>query len=263
MALYDISGGYTVASNDFIKDTNLSCKAKGVLLTILSKPNGWDFSIERLAQESRDGKDSIRAGVQELEDAGYLLRVQSTANGRFSGYDYYTNRGSIIDEDSVHGFSADGNAEDKVNTDIANTDIPSTEIDMEKEGIDKSIPKKVPFTDIVARYNELCPSLPRCTAVSERRKAHMRSCWRQFGERMFEAFENAERSDFLSGRSGDWSGCGIDWLTTPNNMLKVLEGNYENKASEAKKRERIERIRRNPLTRDYSGQYDGDQWEEV
>jgi hypothetical protein len=39
----------------------------------------------------------------------------------------------------------------------------------------------------------------------------------------------AQASDFLSGRNGKWTGCNFDWLINENNMVKVLEGNYENK----------------------------------
>ena len=45
-----------------------------------------------------------------------------------------------------------------------------------------------------------------------------------------------------------------------NNMLKVLEGIYDNRGAE---RKRIERIRRNPLARDYTGQYADDVFPEM
>lgn len=41
--------------------------------------------------------------------------------------------------------------------------------------------------------------------------------------------EKAEASDFLSGRSGRWSGFGFDWLTSPKNLIKIMEGNYDNR----------------------------------
>ena len=47
-----------------------------------------------------------------------------------------------------------------------------------------------------------------------------------------ELFEKAEASDFLSGRSGTWK-ASFDWLMNPNNAVKVLEGNYDNKKKQS------------------------------
>jgi len=44
-------------------------------------------------------------------------------------------------------------------------------------------------------------------------------------------FQKAESSDFLSGRTGKWSGCSFDWIISFNNFVKLLEGNYDNKPS--------------------------------
>jgi hypothetical protein len=51
-------------------------------------------------------------------------------------------------------------------------------------------------------------------------------------------FEAVGKSDFLSGRTVDkngkpFTGCGIEWLMTETNFLKVLEGNYKNKEAQA------------------------------
>jgi hypothetical protein len=37
-------------------------------------------------------------------------------------------------------------------------------------------------------------------------------------------------ASFLSGRSGDWTGCGFDWLLKPENFQKVIEGTYNKEA---------------------------------
>ena len=41
-------------------------------------------------------------------------------------------------------------------------------------------------------------------------------------------FAMVEESDFLTGRSGAWHGCSLDWLVKQGNFDKVLQGNYEN-----------------------------------
>ena len=42
-------------------------------------------------------------------------------------------------------------------------------------------------------------------------------------------FAYVSKSDFLTGRSGQWSGCDLAWLTKADNFAKVLQGNYENR----------------------------------
>lgn len=99
--------------------------------------------------------------------------------------------------------------------------------------------KSVPFQEIVALYNELCPSLPKAQLTDNRRKP-IRARWLDRTAAGDEnpidwfrlLFTKAEASDFLSGRrpgSGNvnWR-CGFDWLTGPKNAPKVIEGNYDN-----------------------------------
>ena len=68
---------YTVMSNYHLKDTSLSYKARGILSTILSLPDNWDYTLTGLAAISKDGVASVRAGINELEAAGYIVRIQS------------------------------------------------------------------------------------------------------------------------------------------------------------------------------------------
>lgn len=75
---------FTVMSNCHFKDYSLSFKAKGLLSTILSFPDNWDYSIEGLSRIAKDGVASVRAGIIELEEAGYITRTQSRGeNGVF------------------------------------------------------------------------------------------------------------------------------------------------------------------------------------
>lgn len=56
---------------------------------MLSLPENWEFSIAGLSKTSGEGKDSIRAGVKELEGAGYLTRKRKhLANGRLGEMEY-------------------------------------------------------------------------------------------------------------------------------------------------------------------------------
>ena len=65
---------YTVMSNYHLRDKSLSLKAKGLLSLMLSLPDDWDYTIKGLAQICKDGVDSIRSAVHELEQHGYVSR---------------------------------------------------------------------------------------------------------------------------------------------------------------------------------------------
>ena len=80
---------YTVMSNHHLQDKRLSLKAKGLLSYMLSLPDDWDYSLKGLTTGCRDGIDSVRSAVHELEDGGYLCRSKvRDARGRIVDYNY-------------------------------------------------------------------------------------------------------------------------------------------------------------------------------
>ena len=72
---------FTQIPNEWLRDSRLSLKAKGLLGQLLSHAEGWNVTIGSLAKANGCGRDSVRAAVKELEDAGYLRREQSRATG--------------------------------------------------------------------------------------------------------------------------------------------------------------------------------------
>ena len=76
--------GYTVMSNYHFHDRNLSIKAKGLLGLMLSLPKDWDYSINGLVTLSKDGRDSVKSGLNELKQAEYLkIEKYKDENGLF------------------------------------------------------------------------------------------------------------------------------------------------------------------------------------
>lgn len=67
---------FTIIDNSIFKNKNLSLKAKGLLCTLLSLPDNWNFSEIGLSKLSNDGRTSIRNTLQELENNGYFTREQ-------------------------------------------------------------------------------------------------------------------------------------------------------------------------------------------
>ena len=80
---------YTTMSNFHLRDPNLSNKARGLLSTMLSLPEDWDYTTRGLAKICKDGVDGITAQLKELEQYGYLIRHRiRDSNGRIVDMEY-------------------------------------------------------------------------------------------------------------------------------------------------------------------------------
>ena len=76
-------------SNYHLRDPCLSNKARGLLSTMLSLPETWDYTTRGLAKICKDGVDGITAQLKELEQYGYLVRHRiRDSNGRIVDMEY-------------------------------------------------------------------------------------------------------------------------------------------------------------------------------
>lgn len=76
MTKLKVKNRYATVPNGLLNDKRISFKSKGIYAYIQSKPDGWDFSIQRISYESKESIDAIRSGVHELEAVGYLERIK-------------------------------------------------------------------------------------------------------------------------------------------------------------------------------------------
>lgn len=79
---------YTVMSNEHLRDPRLSLRAMGLMSRMLSDADNYQHSIAGLAAVCKEGRDAVRRALQELEEAGYLVREQTRKGGSFSACDY-------------------------------------------------------------------------------------------------------------------------------------------------------------------------------
>lgn len=83
------NSNYTTICNYHLRDKNISLKAKGLLTYMLSLPDDWDYSISGLSKVSKEGIDSIRSAIIELENYGYMYRARvRNDDGTLGGSEY-------------------------------------------------------------------------------------------------------------------------------------------------------------------------------
>lgn len=70
----NLQAGYTHVNNEIFHDKNISYKAKGLFCQMLSLPENWDFKENSIKVLATDGISSVRAGLKELMEKGYLIR---------------------------------------------------------------------------------------------------------------------------------------------------------------------------------------------
>lgn len=66
--------GFTTVDNVVLNDTNLSWKAKGLFVYLWSQADEWDFYETEVVKHSTDKIASLKSGLKELEQQGYLKR---------------------------------------------------------------------------------------------------------------------------------------------------------------------------------------------
>lgn len=130
------SDNFVMIQNAALADERLSFKARGLLAYMLSRPPGWTTSAERLAAMAKDGRDSVRTGLRELEEHGYLTRKRTHDEAGKWSHDQYitdepmTNHGTIdglsVDGKTDDGFPDDGKAVDTTKTESNKTDSNKT-----------------------------------------------------------------------------------------------------------------------------------------
>ena len=79
---------YVVMNNKFLRNKEMSLKAKGLLALCLSLPETWDYSLNGLVAICKENITSVRSGLKELEEHGHLKRNKlKNEKGQFT-YEY-------------------------------------------------------------------------------------------------------------------------------------------------------------------------------
>ena len=114
------NGNYTNTNNQLVRDDDLTWKARGIFNYLWSQANEWQFYVKEIASHSKDGEKALQSGLQELEEHGYLKRVnRHSKNGSFDGLDWIlddTGRLNRQAQNSVNGKMSTNPPKNRQNT---------------------------------------------------------------------------------------------------------------------------------------------------
>lgn len=84
--------------------------------------------------------------------------------------------------------------------------------------------------EFVSLFNKICQDLPKVKSINGKREMMIDGALELLQEYETEPkafFERIHRSDYLCGRKKDWKAT-FDWIIMPGNLVKIIEGNYDN-----------------------------------
>lgn len=190
-----VPSSFVLLDKRFLFDETLSFKAKGMLALMLSMPDDWSFYQGWLQNKSKDGEVSVRTGIEELEEAGYLVRRKlQDEGGKFVGMEvlvYETSQKLALQENqtetrfSSSGFSSSGKPSPTKNDSTKNEVTKNFNMSESPSAPPTSANTQIPdedYTAFVEEYNKRRGRLPLVREVSDKRKTKIRSVFKEFGK---------------------------------------------------------------------------------
>lgn len=145
---------FTTFHNAMWRDSSLDYPERGLLGTMLTLPDGWNFSIKGLAALTPSGEHKIGTSLKKLEKAGYLKRESIRSNGRIVDWKYSFSDEPIFREETE---SSDAETTSSETTSIVDDKSQSIKC---SENIDHETTSNV--ENHVENYVENSPKSPDC-----------------------------------------------------------------------------------------------------
>ena len=153
---------YSIVSNKILRDTNLSMKARFLLVFMLSLAENWEYSVAGLAKAVGCGKDAVTSGIKELEEYGYLERTRSRdEKGRLKEMEYvlYEEPRNVpvqcedqIKDEHVQAEPIEEKSTQENRTQI-NTNITNTKLNKYQEEEERAREESATTAEVVREYN--------------------------------------------------------------------------------------------------------------
>lgn len=229
------NANYTTISNVFLRDKELSLKAKGFLAVVMSLPEDWDFSINGICSILPEGKTAIYSTIAELKEKKYCdYSVQRDERGVIVGNDYTfyeepQQEKQNIESPYLENPNMDNNTQ--LNIDYGEIDINKSN---KEERNNPSL--SVPFEEIKRIWNDKCSSIVKVTMLTSKRKEKIKLRYKEFaknGEPLqvyTTIVDRISTSFWINNESREnWRRGLFDWIfLNEDNWLRIWEGRLAN-----------------------------------
>ena len=248
---------YTVISNHHLREKGMSLKAKGLLTLMLSLPENWDYSISGLASICAENETAIKTGLNELKKFGYL-RISKIFPNKKRGnkkieyvYEIFekplkedkkqkeqkteeqTLESQVVENLPLESQAVENQGQlntKELNTNKLNTKEVSTKeyIHVKNEFSRLCEEIKTNWIKIAHEYKLSGTQLK----ITDKRKRAINNLLKEYSlEEVIQSMEKIHTSSFLQGNNKTGWQIAFDWFINKSNFLKVLEGNYDDKAN--------------------------------
>jgi hypothetical protein len=201
-------------------------------------PGEMIIGRKKLSKELACSEQNVRTCLHHLEAWG---NITIRATNRFSilkinNWDIYQECDSQINQQSNQEVTKNQPRSNQELTtkqeskEIENKDIYSPSCEPNLDGVSKN--GNIPYGEIQAAFNEILVDMPIFRDMTPARKKAIKSRWNTDEKTktlewwVNEFFPLIAESEFLTGRSGKWTSCNIDWILKPSNFQKIREGTY-------------------------------------
>ena len=169
--------------------------------------------------------------VKNLKDKGVLLTANYARDSHDRTLFYALDESKLPISPFGGDLSPNGDNTLSPNGEMINEQL-KTHIREEEDKANKPEISNKP-QQLADRYNAICTNLPRVVRLTDKRRRAVRLIHDKgyTPEQLDEAFRRAQASSFCAGQNDRHWKADFDWLLNENNLVKVLEGKYDNPAA--------------------------------
>lgn len=244
--VYKESGNFVTVHKDFIHDSNISWKAKGILLYLLSRPDDWQIYETELEQHSTDGLSGLKSGIKELEEIGYIQRNRKRdKTGRLNGYEYlvyeqphhirFSNVGKTVNGKTNNGKTVNGKSH-TTNNNSTNNDLTNNNSTNNDSNILSGNPTAYPYRDVIDYLNKQTGKQYKSTTKKNQTVIRARTD---------EDFTLDDFKQVIDNKVSEWKGTDMEKYLRPETLFGTKFEGYLNQQQS------------NAVDEDWRKQYEG------
>jgi hypothetical protein len=246
---------FTVVENRILNDRRIGWAARGLLIYLLSKPDDWKVSVPALIAEtaeapSKSGRDGVYSLLHELRDAGYATLEKTREAGKITACHWVISETPLPAEtthdpaqptppqplpakpDALLRTESTPRTESNQKNPSGSAELPLG-LPLATGSGTKAPPRKIDLAPLVETWNAICgQSVSKVRKLTPEREKWLRKAMAEDfdhdPERWAEFCRRVAASAFLTGRTGLTFRPDFSWIIEPNNLVRVLEGKYDN-----------------------------------